>query len=146
MLHATSWFLKIIFSSACWTLVEIPYWAGTSLWNACSSLYFVIANIPNAEERTQWDTLFTVFLFTQVSYIWRGIFYLLIFIVLFNRYISTTVDSIFQLLPLFILDTLFGLIVNQVLGAEQKQRKRGLFPSEFAAYWRLLCCSGVWNW
>lgn len=52
----------------------------------------------------------------------------MIFIVLFNHCTSTTVNSIFQLVPLFILDTLFGLIVNQVLGAEQKQRKCGFFP------------------
>lgn len=76
-----------------------------------------------------------MFLFTQVvSYIWREIFYLVIFIVLFNIYISTIVNHIFQLLPLYILDTLFGLIVNQVLSAEQNQRKCGLFPSEFAPY------------
>lgn len=52
--------------------VEIPYWAGTSL---CSSLPFVIANILNTKERISCDTLF---LFTQVSYICRGIFYLVI--------------------------------------------------------------------
>lgn len=73
------------------------------------------------------------------------LFYLVVFIVLFDCNISTVVDHIFQLLPLSILDAVFGLIVNQVLGTEQKQRKPGFSPSEFAAYWQL-CCSGVWSW
>lgn len=47
---------------------------------------------------------------------------------LFNCYISTVVDHIFQLLLLSILDTLFGVMVNQVLDAERKQRKSGFFP------------------
>lgn len=70
------------------------------------------------------------------------VFYLAVVIVLFNYSISTVVDRIFQLLPLSILDALFGLIVNQVLGTEQKQ-SLGFLPVNFQL---IDSCADVWCW
>lgn len=47
--------------------------------------------------------------------------YLVAFRLLFDSYILSVMDHISQLLPLCILDTLLGLIMNQALGAEQTQ-------------------------
>lgn len=58
-------------------------------------------------------------------------------------------DHISQLLPLCILDTLWGLIVNEVLGAEQTQSESVAFVPvnlQFTERCRAFSCSGVWNY
>lgn len=53
-------------------------------------------------------------------------------------------DRFSQLLPLRISDTLLGLIVNQVQGAEQTQSES--MNLQLIDYCHTFSCSGVCNW